>query len=430
MKVLLVGHACAPQKGSEPGVTWNVAWELTRLGHQVWVITHPQHAVATEAFLAHNPRPNLTIEYMTLPASWDPWKVGRGERGLKLHYLMWQHLVLRKARELIDRHGIDVAHHLSFGSVNAAPLLYKLQIPVIWGPIGGGEVMPWKFRRYFQGTLKQEVFRLVKSKCLPLVPSLRRMSRRAAMCLVANLETRRIVELCGGSRIRLAIDFGIPDNYAPDATPHREPLDTLRLLWAGRLEPRKALPLALEALARTDTRAELTVAGDGPLRAQWQQRARELRVEGRVRFLGSVPWETMSRLFRESDAFVFTSLRDKLGTVVLEAMGHGLPILTLNHNGVRCFVPDDCGIKVGVEEPARTVAELAAGIEQLAASAARRREMGAAALAYARSNTARARVQELVQLYEQVTERRGFGGTERPAASALHVSQPAEARSG
>jgi glycosyltransferase involved in cell wall biosynthesis len=346
------------------------------------------------------------MDYVNLPSKIDPWKVNRGERGVKLHYLMWQHLVLRRARELVAAEQIDVAHHISFGTVNAAPLLYKLPIPVVWGPIGGGEVMPWKFRRYFRGTLAGETFRLIKSKFLPWVPSLRRMSQRAAATLVANLETARIVEQAGGRNVQLAIDFGLPEGYASDVSPDREESDTLKLLWAGRLESRKALPLALEAVAQTRARVHLTVAGDGPLRREWEQLARDLRVDDRTTFLGSVPWATMSKLFRESDVFVFTSLRDKLGTVLLEAMGHGLPILTLNHNGARCFVPDGAGVKVSVNVPEQTVAELAAGIEELAASYPRRRKMGETAIRFARANTSGARVRELVRTYEQVISTR------------------------
>jgi glycosyltransferase involved in cell wall biosynthesis len=401
MKILIVGHACCPGRGSEPGITWNTAWHLAEQ-HQVWVITHPQTQRETDEYLAKNPRPNLRMVYVNLPRKWDPWKVERGERGVKLHYMIWQHLALREARRLVESEQIDVAHHISFGTINAAPLLYKLPIPVVWGPLGGGEVMPWAFRKYFRGQLRKELFRRAWSMALPFVPSIRRMSKRAGMCLVSNEESARILRRAGARNIELAIDSGLPDGYASDVTPDRPESDELQLLWAGRCEHRKALPLALEALKETRAPARLTVAGDGPLKSEWEAYARELGVADRVQFLGSVSWVTMSKLFRESHAFVFTSLRDRFGTVVLEAMGHALPILTLDHNGVACFVPVDAGIKVPVTVPEQTVAELAAGIERLAASRAQRQSMGAAALEYARTRSWRIRTQELIRTYEQL----------------------------
>jgi glycosyltransferase involved in cell wall biosynthesis len=402
MNILLVGHTCCPGRGSEPGITWNTAWNLAE-HHRVWVITHPQHQAETDEFLAANPRANLRMVYLNLPPKWDPWDMTRGERGVKLHYLMWQHVALRKARELVEVERIDIAHHISFGTINAAPLLHKLPIPVVWGPLGGGEVMPLAFRRYFKGRLPKELLRRAYSAALPFVPSIRRMSKRARMCLVSNRESARILQRAGARNIELAIDCGLPDGYAHDATPARASSKQLQLLWAGRFEHRKALPLALEALAQTAADTKLIVAGDGPLKSQWDRLAAELGVADRVEFVGSVPWSTMSRLFRESHAFVFTSLRDRFGTVVLEAMAHGLPILTLDHNGVACFVPDAGGIRVPVTVPEQTVAELAAGMERLAASPAEREQMGAAALAYARTRTWRTRAQELVRIYKRLS---------------------------
>ena len=53
--------------------------------------------------------------------------------------------------------------------------------------------------------------------------------------------------------------------------------DRLELIWAGRLEPRKALPLALEALARLpDVPFRLRIAGEGPLRAACERQAAAL----------------------------------------------------------------------------------------------------------------------------------------------------------
>jgi glycosyltransferase involved in cell wall biosynthesis len=140
----------------------------------------------------------------------------------------------------------------------------------------------------------------------------------------------------------------------------------------------------------------------GELREQYEQLARELEIESKVKFLGSVPWETMSRLFSESHAFVFTSLRDRFGTVVLEAMAHALPIVTLNHQGVGCFVPDDASIKVEVTEPKQVIAKLARAFELLESDAQRRLAMGRSALDYARTQRWTERTRQMVKWYEEI----------------------------
>jgi glycosyltransferase involved in cell wall biosynthesis len=161
--------------------------------------------------------------------------------------------------------------------------------------------------------------------------------------------------------------------------------------------------LALEALSRIrNTPIHLIVAGDGPLREKWEQLAIELGLRGSVTFLGRVPWQKMPEFFGRADAFIFTSLRDAFGTQVLEAMAHSLPILTLNHQGVRDFVPDSAGIKVSVTSPEDTVAGLAKAILRLAGSVEERRRMGEFGRKSAEEQSWERRALKMSALYQDV----------------------------
>ena len=123
-----------------------------------------------------------------------------------------------------------------------------------------------------------------------------------------------------------------------------------------------------------------------------------------MKFLGIVPREELPGVFHEADAFLYTSLRDSSGSVVLEAMAQGLPILTLNHHGVGAFVPEDAGVKVPVSSPAETVALLAKGMEQLALSPRMRGEMGEAGWRFAANQTWAQRAKDMVGQYQAVVE--------------------------
>src|SRR5207245_6066368 len=147
------------------------------------------------------------------------------------------------------------------------------------------------------------------------------------------------------------------------------------------------------------------IAGDGEMRSQWEQHTRRLNLTNKVEFLGHVRWNEMARLYGSADAFLFTSLRDSFVTQVLEAMGQGLPILTLDHQGVGTFVPPDAGIKVPVTSPRQTIAELAEGIRRLAFGPEKRLKMGEAARGYARTQTWERRAERMSKLYEEVLAR-------------------------
>jgi glycosyltransferase involved in cell wall biosynthesis len=113
----------------------------------------------------------------------------------------------------------------------------------------------------------------------------------------------------------------------------------------------------------------------------------------------------MPDLFRQADAFLFTSLRDTSGSVVLEAMAHALLIITLDHQGVGEFVPSDAGIKVPVTTPGKTAATLAQEIRRLGASMEMRVRMGEAAWAYARTQTWDRRAAQMSRWYHQCLSR-------------------------
>jgi glycosyltransferase involved in cell wall biosynthesis len=407
LKVLIVGHACGPDLGSEPGLTWNWARHMAAW-HDVRVIAFPQHRDAVTAALSRPGAPDIAMEWVDLGDGWDPWDRSRGEHGLHLHYLLWQRRAFQEAARLHAIYRFDLVHHVSWSTIGAPPMLWRLDAPFVWGPLGGGQSAPLSFARYLgpKGTVK-EAFRRVRLLASPFLPGLRNAARHSAAVLATNRETAALLESAGARHIELFLDNGIPpDQIAPPRTAFREN-GRLKLLWAGRLEHRKALPLALEALARVRYRPiRLTVAGDGPERARYERLVRTLGLDSCVRFIGMVPRPTMAGLFAQSDAFLFTSLSDAFGSVVIEAMAAGLPILTLDHQGVGAMLPDDAVIKIPVGTPEATVAGLADGIARLAASPLLRRSLSVAATAHAARESWPERARRMNEIYRHCLEAR------------------------
>jgi glycosyltransferase involved in cell wall biosynthesis len=404
MKILLIAHACGPNRGSEPGTAWNLAWELSA-DHEVWVITHPQHAEEIDAYLRAHPRPRMQFDYVNLNPKWDTWKPKRGERGLKLHYILWQHAAAKRARQLCAQAKIDVAHHVTLGTINAPPVLHKLPVPVVWGPLGGGQVAPAAFNEYFPGHVTAERTRRLMAKLLPLTPALRRMARKSAIALAKNMETLDLLKRAGAIRSQFLLDCGLPPNYIKESIPPKSHDGALQLLAAGRMEQRKSPRLAIEAIAAArDVNVRLTFVGDGPELEPSKHLAASLNLgEDRVRFLGKVPYQQMKDLYRDSHALLFTALRDSSGCVVLEAMAHGLPIILLNHQGVACYVPDEAGVKVAVTNPKEVIEALANAIRTIAGSMPAQREaMANAALDAARRETWDQRAKLIAGWYQEI----------------------------
>lgn len=412
MKILLVGHACCPDHGSEPGLTWNFAWHLS-LAHEVWVMTDPRFRADVERYIGLHPNANLKFVWVGLPKRWDPRRTPGSDKGLRLHYLFWQRAVFRAARLLHKQHNFDVVHHLSWGTISAPPLLWRLPIPFVWGPIGGGQTAPVAFRRYFGSGWRREVLRTLRVRIVTRLPILRRAIRESALILSTNPETTKVLTAAGARQVRFFPNIGVPEQLMGRPADGPAPAGKeVIILWAGRLIPLKGLPLALEALSKVEPTlpVRLRVVGDGPIRTEMENLARSLGVSDRVDFVGSVPWLQMMDHYREADIFLFTSLRDSAGTVISEALACRLPILTLDHQGVGAIVPPEAAIKVAVTNPEETVKALVEGIRRLAQSPQLRKEMGEAGWLYAQTMGWQQHAERMTCWYEEIVARDRING--------------------
>jgi glycosyltransferase involved in cell wall biosynthesis len=403
IKILLSAYKCDPEKGSETGNPWNWAVNLVRQGHEVWVLTHDwgggEHRLLSEDEAE-------SLHFIDVPIS-QRIRAVRGQPGIYLRYLAWQRAAYRVAEKLDARHHFDVVHHVSWGSLAWGSPLWRLGPPFILGPVGGGQVAPKGYRRYLGDRWPREVLRtFVVRWILPINPLTRRTVKGAHMVLVANKETLRLVQRLGAQRAHLAADTGIPPGYVETAEGRELSAgETLRIVWVGRLFEIKGLRLALEALSSvTDASWHLTVVGGGRLEAELPGWLKELGLEDRVDLLGQVDWGEVAAAYRVAHIMLFSSLRDSMGAQLFEAMGSGLPVVTLNHHGGRDMLPEEAATKVPVGTPRQTASDIAAAIREIAAHPEVVREMSGAALAFAAENTWEIKVQRTYELIERSLE--------------------------
>jgi len=186
---------------------------------------------------------------------------------------------------------------------------------------------------------------------------------RAGSPAVALLRFARDIELRHAAHVftpsaylrELALTWGVAaervsvlPNPAPVLPPELPARDELRrtlglngatLAFAGRLTAQKSLGRALEVVAGADG-VHLVIAGDGPDRKQLEERAAELGIAQRVRFLGAQPREQIVELFRAADATILTSSWENFPHTVVEALAAGTPVLAMEVGGVAEVVRD------------------------------------------------------------------------------------------
>lgn len=118
---------------------------------------------------------------------------------------------------------------------------------------------------------------------------------------------------------------------------HKIPKDAIVLMYAGRLSKEKNLEFLFKTVGRyikENIQAWFLVVGDGPERKELEELAEELEISKRTVFTGYVPHKKIKNYYKASDLFVFSSLTETQGLVVLEALASGTPVVAIAYKGV------------------------------------------------------------------------------------------------
>ncbi|UPG87321.1 glycosyltransferase family 1 protein [Luteibacter aegosomatis] len=111
--------------------------------------------------------------------------------------------------------------------------------------------------------------------------------------------------------------------------------DTPVVLSVGRVAPEKNLHVVIDAyraLARRVPRARCVIVGDGPGRAALEAAHPD------VIFAGTRRGDELAAFYASADLFVFPSLTETFGNVVLEAMASGVPVVAYAEAAAREFI--------------------------------------------------------------------------------------------
>jgi glycosyltransferase involved in cell wall biosynthesis len=131
------------------------------------------------------------------------------------------------------------------------------------------------------------------------------------------------------------------------------PAGSFRIVTVGSLEQTyKGVDVLLRALAQLkadqDTAIELTVVGDGRIRADLEELASSLGIDEDVRFAGSLPVSAAVReVLSGADLFVLASRTEGLPRALIEAMAQGLPSIGTTVGGIPELLPSDDRVPAG-----------------------------------------------------------------------------------
>ena len=173
-------------------------------------------------------------------------------------------------------------------------------------------------------------------------PLERSVVRRADAVLVLTATAAQAAVEDGVDPARVHV---VPSGYDPRlfAGPHPDPTPGVphpRVLFAGRLADQKRPLDAVAAHALMAPDVHLVVVGDGPLRDRVRAAVAASPARDRVHLLGLAPHEQVPAHLRHADVFVLPSQYEELGSVLVEAMASGLPVVANRVGGIPALVRD------------------------------------------------------------------------------------------
>jgi len=403
LRILTSAFACGPggssgQFGSgELVLGWNVVKQLSRF-HQVWVLTHTLHRASIEDALRADPCSNLQFHYVNLPGWLEPLQ--RFQGGIQFYAYLWQLHAYFVARRLHRRLHFDVFHHVTYANDWMASFVGALlPIPYIRGPGGGahrtpGALLPeyslrdrlwerfrsvgqWLFRHdpfFILGQSRARAILVCNREALEAIP--RRWRHKAHLFPVNGVSSRDL-------RLATPAEFTHPSRSGTASEEHKTngQEERFQVLSAGKLLGLKGFCLAIRAFRDFVARhpqAEFTIIGEGPELPRLETLVRQAELQDRVRFENWMAREKLLAAMGQCDVFLFPSLRDGGGAVVVEAMAAGKPVICLDLAGPGTHVTGDCGIRITPSSPEQAVHEIAAALDRLYADRGLRLRMGSA----------------------------------------------------
>jgi glycosyltransferase involved in cell wall biosynthesis len=385
MKVLVAAIACSPSGASEEFLGWQAVRAISRK-HRVWVLTAPRHRPSIERAQAEGIVRGVQFHYVGGFARW-PRNPSLFRLQAWLEYVHWSRLILSKANELHARYAFDLTHHITYSAWRVPSPLWRLNVPFIWGPIGGGGRMPLRF--FGSLSIAGIAFEALRglSQVAARLRGPRRCAREAAWILASNSETADLLRTMRGSADAVSAMWPtyFPANRIAEfrrRTKVRKTDGILRLFAGGTAIGSKGLALALRGLriaAERGVRFKYTIAGYGPEHSYLCRLSKKLGIEEHVRFIPPLAGTDYFNELAASDCFLLPSFRENLGITMLEAMiAEAVPIVA-DISAPGEIVTANCGIKLPLTSASDMVWAIADAIEWLAANPDRKLVLAAKA---------------------------------------------------
>ena len=372
MKVLINAYACSPGMGSEPGMAWNWVVNLAKFC-ELYIITEGEFREKIDAVV-----PTLeqggNMHFYYNPVSDEIRKMcwNQGDWRFYKYYRQWQWKTYLMAKGICEKERIDVLHQLNMIGFREPGYLWKLSkengVPFVWGPIGGLKQFPTAYLK--EAGLKMQLFMRLKN--FLNIWQLKHEKRvdealKTAKLLISSIpDSYRALKKYKGLESIVIPETGC--FLSEDISTSRFDTEEFHIMWVGKFDFRKQLPLALQAVALAkNPKLKLDVYGSGSVgQVEMAKRmGEELGISQQAIWYGNQKNDVVMEAMRKAQLFFFTSVNEDTSTVVLEAVSNRLPVVCFDACGMSAVIDASVGRKIALSQPSQSAHDFARILNEL-----------------------------------------------------------------
>ena len=372
MRVLLSAIACHPHLGSEAKVGWDAARAISLISgiEQCHVMTHGVNKEAITRAQAAGEAEAVRFHFFDTSYSYHPNRLVARLQSWLL-YRDWQLKSLERAKDLHRQHKLSLAHHVTYASWRMPPPLWRLPIPFVFGPIGGGGTTPPAFRSTLGPSARVfESLRMAATALSTHSPGLNLCCRNSSAVVAADRVTAGFLSAHGAKNVHhLCQVFFLHRDASRLRTPKRERTGNskaLKIFAGGNLEGRKGTRLSLQALALLKQKGvpfSFTYGGWGPDLVTMKHLAHQLGIAQEVTFHEGYFGQEYTERLTTSDVFLLPSIRETAGITMMEAVMAGCYPIVLAGTGAGDIVERTGGTAIHAKTPAEAVRRVVEKLE-------------------------------------------------------------------
>lgn len=372
MNILMSSFNCSPCKGSENSLGWNWTYTAAKEGNKIAVLTWSINKDDIERYWNSCSEEEIKIRegikyYYIEPKEYN-LRISTHINEI-LVYRSFQKKAYKFAKELILKENFDFVHHVTWSSCVQLTYLYKLGLPFVLGPVGGGERIPKVINLSLRNREKlKEWVRVLAQNISKFNYGHRKLYSKSTKIFVVTKETKMIIPKRYWDKVSILQGIGLNKSDIVNELKKYEKINCLKVLAVARLIYWKGLEIAIDAVIKahiSGLNIEFTIVGDGDQKDELIKKVNDEH-KSVIKFIGSIDYSRINEFYNDSDVLLNCSLHDSGCLVVIESLSQGLPVICIKTGGPDILTDDNCAIRIESDSYEKVVNNIANKLNELA----------------------------------------------------------------